>query len=67
MDRLGEQCATHSVGTTNQMFNILIQTLLAAQCSISPPNLWPKDSGEKLSMMGKSFYCDSQCFIILRS
>lgn len=41
------QCATHSVGPANQLFGLLIQTILAAQCSISPPNQWPEDYGEK--------------------
>lgn len=39
------QCANHSVGPANQLFGLLIQTLLAAQCSISPPDMWPKDFG----------------------
>lgn len=45
MDALTSQCATQSVGPANQLFGILIQTLLAAQCSISPPEMWPKDYG----------------------
>lgn len=39
------QCSNHSVGPANQLFGLLIQTLLAAQCSISPPDMWPKDFG----------------------
>lgn len=45
MEALTSQCATQSVGPANQLFGILIQTLLAAQCSISPPEMWPKDYG----------------------
>lgn len=40
-------CASQSVGAANQLFATLIQTVLAAQCSISPPELWPKDYGRK--------------------
>lgn len=48
----GLQCASQSVGPANQLFGLLIQTLLAAQCSISPPDFWPEDYGEKLSAKG---------------
>lgn len=43
---LAPQCAAQSVGPANQLFISLIQTLLAAQCSISPPEMWPRDYGE---------------------
>lgn len=39
------QCANHSVGPANQLFGLLLQTLVQAQCSISPPDMWPKDYG----------------------
>uniref|UniRef100_A0A1Y9H2C5 Glucose-methanol-choline oxidoreductase N-terminal domain-containing protein n=1 Tax=Anopheles dirus TaxID=7168 RepID=A0A1Y9H2C5_9DIPT len=39
------QCAAQSVGPANQLFGLLVQTILAAQCSISPPDMWPKDYG----------------------
>lgn len=45
MDTLLSQCASHSVGPANQLFGLLIQTLLAAQCSISPADKWPIDYG----------------------
>lgn len=44
-------CASQSVGTANQLFVSLIQTLLAAQCSISPP--WPQDYGPVALEHGK--------------
>lgn len=37
------QGTTHSLGPTNQIFSLLLQTILQTQCSISPPDLWPKD------------------------
>lgn len=40
------QSARQSVGKANQLFANLIQTLLAVQCSISPPELWPNDIGK---------------------
>ena len=52
MDVLSPQCAAQSVGAANQLFGLLIQTILSAQCSISPPSFWPDDYGEKLSTTG---------------
>lgn len=49
MDSITTQCASQSVGPANQVFSLLIQTILAAQCSISPPDLWPEDYGEKFN------------------
>lgn len=46
------QCASHSIGPANQLFGLLIQTILAAQCSISPSNQWPEDYGEKFLKQG---------------
>lgn len=39
------QLSSQSVGAGNQLFVSLVQTLLAAQCSISPPEMWPRDYG----------------------
>lgn len=50
------QCASHSVGPANQLFGLLIQTILAAQCSISPSNQWPEDYGEKFRKQGASTF-----------
>lgn len=44
MENLG-QCASQSVGPANQLFGVLVQTILAAQCSIAPPDMWPEDYG----------------------
>lgn len=40
------QCAGQSIESANQLFTTLIQTILVAQCSISPPDMWPSDYGE---------------------
>lgn len=45
MDLLSPECAATSVGPANQLFGLLIQTILAAQCAISPKEMWPKDYG----------------------
>lgn len=37
------KCAARSVGTANTAFMQLIQTILAAHCSLSSPCIWPKD------------------------
>jgi len=43
---LPQQCAANSVGAANTLFGLLMQTLIAAQCSLSPAERWPKDYGK---------------------
>jgi len=38
-------CVAESTGNFAGAVNILLQTLLAAQCAISAPNQWPEDYG----------------------
>lgn len=45
MDLIPPQCAVQSVGAANNLFGLLLQTLIAAQCAISPAEKWPKDYG----------------------
>lgn len=45
MESLSAQCAAHSLGPANQLFTLLLQTILSAKCSISPPEKWPTDYG----------------------
>lgn len=45
MDLLSAECAAQSIGPANQLFGLLVQTILAAQCAISPKEMWPKDYG----------------------
>lgn len=45
MDILTPECAAQSLGPANQLFGLLVQTILAAQCAISPKDMWPKDYG----------------------
>uniref|UniRef100_W8BBI3 Glucose dehydrogenase (Acceptor) n=2 Tax=Ceratitis capitata TaxID=7213 RepID=W8BBI3_CERCA len=53
----GGQCAAQSVGPFNSMVSALIQALLAAQCAISPPELWPPDYADALlSRRGEQGY-----------
>ncbi|XP_031616882.1 glucose dehydrogenase [FAD, quinone]-like [Contarinia nasturtii] len=42
---LPPQCAAQSVGTANQLFIQLIQTLITAHCTIPQSNIWPNDYG----------------------
>lgn len=58
MDSAITQCASQSAGPANQLFGLLIKTILAAQCSISAPDLWPEDYGEK-------FIETSLCFLLI--
>lgn len=45
MDFLPQTCAANSVGAANGLFGILLQTLMAAHCGLSPSDRWPKDLG----------------------
>lgn len=62
MDGTATQCAAQSVGPVNQLFGLLIQSLLAAQCSLTPPNLWPEDYGEQFSNEGGFFFFSTAFF-----
>ncbi|ETN58962.1 hypothetical protein AND_009451 [Anopheles darlingi] len=53
---LNSQCSAQSVGTANQLFGLLVQTILAAQCTISPPDMWPKDYGPTALARGLDEY-----------
>lgn len=48
-------CAAQSVGTANDLFASLIQTILTAYCSISPPGMWPTDYGPKAMKRSEYF------------
>lgn len=45
-------CASSSVASANQIFISLVQTLAAAQCAISSPDMWPEDYGEVVEKNG---------------
>lgn len=49
---LTPECAAQSLGPANQLFSLLVQTILAAQCAISPASMWPEDYGENLLSKG---------------
>ena len=53
MEQLAPQCAAQSIGMTNGMFGLMLQTLIAAQCALSPPEMWPKDFGPEAIENGK--------------
>lgn len=38
-------CTAQSFGPVNQLFGLLLQTLVKNQCNISPPDMWPTDFG----------------------
>lgn len=45
---LGGQCTPPGLGVWTGMVNMLLQALLAAQCNLAPPSLWPPDFGDRL-------------------
>lgn len=45
MDNISVSCGNYSVGGANHLFNLVLQTILTAQCTIGSPNEWPKDYG----------------------
>lgn len=54
MDVLVPECAAQSVGPANQLFALLIQTILGAHCAITPEAMWPRDYGPIAIENGKS-------------
>lgn len=42
------QCASQSIGTANELFAALVQTILVAQCNVSASNQWPKDYADHI-------------------
>lgn len=45
MENLLGACAAQSIGVGNQQFLLLVQTIIQAQCALSPPSMWPQDYG----------------------
>lgn len=45
METLATQCSNQSLGPANQLLSLLIQTIFAAHCKVSPPEAWPADYG----------------------
>lgn len=40
-------CTVPTVGVVPHLFSTLISSLMVAQCSIAPKDMWPKDVGEE--------------------
>lgn len=53
---ISPDCAAQSIGPANQLFLALIQTILFAQCSLSPSEKWPRDCGEEQAYEGFYFF-----------
>lgn len=49
-------CATQSVGKSNQLLNVLIQTIIVTQCNLSTPDMWPEDYGPTAIEKGNFLY-----------
>ncbi|XP_055698392.1 glucose dehydrogenase [FAD, quinone]-like [Phlebotomus papatasi] len=56
MDPLTIPCASQSAGPVHQLLGVLINTLISAQCAISPPEAWPKDYGPTVLEKGFEEY-----------
>lgn len=52
MESCINQCPNQSVGTANELFHLLMQTIVQAQCSISPPTDWYNDYGPTIIEKG---------------
>ncbi|GAB0093744.1 hypothetical protein DMENIID0001_089180 [Sergentomyia squamirostris] len=48
MEYISSPCVTHLTGpgSVNQYTGLLLNSLLLAQCSVSPPEMWPTDYGD---------------------
>ena len=53
---MATQCAASSAGITNTLVGALIQSLLLAQCSLSPAEHWPADYGQQALEKGLNAY-----------
>ncbi|KAH8276464.1 hypothetical protein KR044_009814 [Drosophila immigrans] len=42
------ECGTPAIGLLQSMVTVLLQSLLAAQCSVAPASLWPPDAGDQV-------------------
>lgn len=51
-----QTCSGQSIGPANQLFALLIQSILTTKCSISPPDLWPADYAEQAIQNGLETY-----------
>lgn len=49
-------CQAQSFGPVNQLFGLLLQTLVKNQCSLSPPEMWPQDFGPTAMEKGLEEY-----------
>lgn len=60
-------CSISSFGSSNFLFSGVLQTILAAQCAISPPSFWPSDYGDVILNKGSArFYSSNrQCRCML--
>lgn len=56
MESLIRECALQSAGFTNIYFNLLLQTIIQAQCNLSPPEKWPNDFGPSAIKNGLDEY-----------
>lgn len=57
-DYVGAQqsCSSQSIGPANQLFALLIQSILSTKCSISAPDIWPADYAEHALRNGLAAY-----------
>lgn len=53
MEYAASHCASQSIGPANQLFALLIQSVISAKCAISAPEMWPQDYAEQAFAAGK--------------
>lgn len=45
IDSISSPCPGHTTGAAGQLFTMLMQSIMAAPCNLSNPNMWPDDFG----------------------
>lgn len=55
MPTIPAECAATSIGATNDLLVSMFKLLIYAQCSVSPPEMWPQDRGELALKEGMRF------------
>lgn len=49
-------CLANNAGPATQLFGLLVHTVMAAQCAISPSGMWPDDFGPSAILNGNYWH-----------
>lgn len=55
MDFISSPCPGHTTGPAGQLFTLLMQSVMAAPCNLSNPDIWPEDKGDQIDQGEKTY------------